>query len=148
MMDICSKCPIDISNMEYREIAKKVRIEYNQDGIFKYILHNRADVDLLTAKQMVAYGDELGSDAKFCVNLVDTRKMLFINSEARKYLAAQQRSNLVAIAIVINSVLQKSLANLYFKFTVQATPTKLFTEIAEAEVWLKEQLAEKSVLTF
>ena len=123
----------------------KVLIKHIGNGIFLYRFEQKADVDIDTAREMVEIGDELGRDFLVCANLVDARKMLFIDSEARKYLASQERNNLAAVAIVINSSIQRTLANLYFRFTVQATPTRLFTDIAEAETWLVNELKEVTV---
>ena len=121
-------------------INDKVRINYNDDLIFRYTFLPKSEIDLETAKEMVGIGDEWGKDLEKSCNMIDTRSMTFIGSEVRKYFASQTRSRLQAVAIVINSRFQGGLANLYMKFSKPVTPTKIFDDTAQAERWLKSFL--------
>src|SRR3972149_1367626 len=117
-------------------INGKISITYKDDQIFRYTFLPKSDIDLDTVKEMVRIADEWSKGMPSSGNLVDTRQMTFISSDSRKYLAAQKREQLKGIAIVINSKLQSGLANLYMKFSKPMTPTKIFDDSMEAEVWL------------
>lgn len=130
-------------NMEKRTIIDDVvEMVYRGDHIFRFYFLPKADVGVEVAKKMVIMADEWRHD-QTTANLVDVRKMSFINSEARKYLAAQARPHLVAIGIVMSSKFQGALANMYLKFSKPQTPTRFFETEQEAEVWLKEMLSKR-----
>ena len=123
-----------------RIINNQIKVNYNDDYIFRYTFLPKSNVDMESAQQMVQTGDEWSNGLEKSCNLVDTREMIFISSKVRKYLAGQKRDQLRGIAIVINSKFQSGLANLYMKFSKPTTPTKIFDDLKEAEVWLKSLL--------
>jgi hypothetical protein len=69
--------------------------------------------------------------------LVDAQKLFFITSEARKHFGQQKNSNIKAVALVVNSRLQKNFANLYLTFANPLMLTRVFNEEKEAREWLR-----------
>jgi len=69
-------------------------------------------------------------------NLIDARQLLFMSSEAREHFASQDNSQIVGVAIIIESRIQVGFANLYMKFTKRKLDTKLFNDIDSAKAWI------------
>jgi len=121
-------------------INNKVEVSTTNEKIFYYTVLDKVELDLETAKKMVEAGLELGGHVPICANLVDIRQMLYMKAETRDFLAKAENTNLVASAIVMNSKLQSGLVNFFTRFSRPKVPTKVFTDISEAENWLHEQL--------
>jgi hypothetical protein len=118
-------------------IKNKIKITYNDDNIFRYTFMPKSNIEIEDVKEMVRIGIELSQNIDKSANLVDTREMTFISNEARNFLASQNPPMLKGIALVINSKIHSGLANLYLKFSKPKVTTKIFTDIGEAESWLK-----------
>jgi hypothetical protein len=121
-------------------INNKVKGSTENDLIFYYTVLDKVEVDLDTAQKMAEAGKKLGGHVEKCANLLDIRHMLFMKSPARDYLANATNDNLKAVALVMNSKLQGGLVNFFTRFSKPKTPTKVFTEVEEAENWLYQQL--------
>ncbi len=122
-----------------KTLPNKAQISMGLDKILKIDFLPKSDIDVNDAKEIVRIAGELSGSIKH-VNLVDMRKMTFINNEARKHFAQQDKSTVYAIGVVINSKVQRSLVNLYFKFNQPIIPTKMFDTPEDAIAWLKTQI--------
>lgn len=131
--------------MQSTVINDKVKIIQGDDQIFKYIALSKSSIDVDTVEKMTETGDTWNGD-KLCANLVDLRDVLFIDSKARAYAAAQYREHVAGQAILIESSISSYFANIFLKFSKPKVPTKLFTNEEEAIIWLKKQM-EKRALT-
>ena len=98
-----------------------------------------SNIDIDAAKAIVEAASSISGQAKHA-NLIDIREMVFMSREARAYLGNQERKNVVAIAILMNSIFHNVLANLYFKFNKPRILTKEFDKEVDALDWLKEKL--------
>jgi hypothetical protein len=124
-------------------LLNSVEITYKDDNIFRYRFLHKSNITVDVAKAMVDLALDWAKDCQYTANLVDTREMAFIDSAARKYLAEQSSPKLQGVALVINSKVQKALANLYFKISRPVKETKMFENVDEAEKWLKQILIKK-----
>ena len=115
-------------------------ISMNSDYILRIIFLPKTDIKVEDAKKIVEVSSRVSAGKKHC-NLVDTREMLYMNNEARKYLAMQDKSTVSAIGVVIHSKFQRSMANLYLKFSNPVIPTKMFDREEDAIDWLKSKMA-------
>ncbi len=73
--------------------------------------------------------------------LIVITKNSSITKEARIYLQEQnhlERKNIIAEAVVVNSLAQKMAINFYLSFIKDDFPSKYFTDINKAKEWLKE----------
>lgn len=120
-------------------INDKLQLVQGDDQIYRYIALNNCTLDLDTLEKMTQTGDTWNNE-RLCANLIDVRKVGFIDSKSRSYAAAQYREHVAGTAILIESKISSYFANLYLKFSQPKTPTRLFTDEDEAVKWLKEQM--------
>ena len=128
--------------MESKIINNKVELIKRDDQIYIYKAINKCSLDLETVKAMTQAGDEWNG-TELCANLIDIRDMLFTDSKARDYGAKQFREHVAGQAILTDSRISSSFANLFLKFSKPKVPTRLFTNEEEAIDWLKKQMAKK-----
>ncbi len=81
----------------------------------------------------------LGGNTPFG-NIIDATDMFFISANARKYFAESANPDMVGVALIVKSQIQAGFANLYMKFTRQASPTKVFYKMEAAKQWLSDRL--------
>lgn len=124
-------------------INEKIQVIQQDDHIFRYIAINNCTLDMDTLEKMTKTGDEWNQE-HLCANLMDIRNMLFIDSKTRAYAAAQYRPHVAGTAILVDSKISSSFANLYLRFSGPKVPTRLFTNEEEALRWLREQMRKRS----
>ncbi len=76
-------------------------------------------------------------------NIIDATDMFFISGSARKYFAESPNPDMVGVALLVKSQIQAGFANLYMKFTRQASPTKVFYKMENAKQWISDRLDTK-----
>jgi hypothetical protein len=128
--------------MESKIINDKIELIKRDDQIYIYKAINKSSIDLETVKKMTEVGDEWNG-TELCANLVDIRDILFADSKARDYGAKQYREHVAGQAILIESRISSSFANLFLKFSKPKVPTRLFTKENEAIDWLKMQMEKR-----
>lgn len=73
--------------------------------------------------------------------LVDIRDAVAIDKDARAYLSSDEVSkHQSACALIIESNLSRLIGNFFLGLNKTKFPTKLFTDVQSAELWLKEFL--------
>jgi hypothetical protein len=122
-----------------RTIPGKATLEIEEGNILRIRMLPNSNIDIDAAKAIVQAAKELSGTTKHA-NLLDIREMVFISREARAYFASQERKNVVAIAILMNSIFHNVLANLYFKFNKPRILTKEFDKEVDALDWMMEKL--------
>ncbi len=125
--------------MESKVINNKIELIKRDDQIYIYKAINKCSIDLETVKMMTEAGDEWNG-TELCANLIDIRDMLFADSEARSYGANQYRKHVAGQAILVDSRISSSFANLFLRFSKPKVPTRLFSEEKDAIEWLKKQM--------
>ena len=128
--------------MQRTIVNDKIEIIQGDDQIFRYNAINNCTLDMDTLEKMTKIGD-MWNGERLCANLIDIRKMMFIDSKTRAYAAAQYRPHVAATALIIESKISSYFANIYLKFSQPKSPTRLFTEESEAIKWLKEQMQKR-----
>ena len=120
--------------MIQKTILGKANFQYNGQ-VVSIKIHKGACIEDTDAIDIIATSSAISNEDIHCL-LIDIREMKFISSEARNILAIQSKKNIPAIAIIINSFLQKSLASLYLKISNPKIVTKVFIDEYEAIDWL------------
>lgn len=128
--------------MEKKLINNKIELLKREDQIYIYKAINKCSLDLDTVKEMTRVGDEWNG-TELCANLLDIRDMIFADSKARNYGAEQYREHVAGMAILTDSRISSSFANLYLKFSKPKVPTRMFTIEEEAIDWLKKQMEKR-----
>tara|TARA_Y100001968_G_scaffold268344_1_gene258660 strand:- start:37 stop:414 length:378 start_codon:yes stop_codon:yes gene_type:complete len=91
------------------------------------------------AKQVVAACAELAGESRCPVIADITRVKVGANREARDYYASEEASvHKSAMAMVVDSVFQRLLGNLFFRINRPPYPTKMFSNRDKAEAWALE----------
>jgi len=74
--------------------------------------------------------------------LIVSGKNSEITAKARQYgekLSEGAKDDIIAEAVVVNSLAQKMIANFYFKYLKDLYPARFFTDIDKAKEWLEKQ---------
>ena len=122
-----------------KTIAGIATVNIEEDKILKIKMLPNSNIDIAAAKAIVQAAGDLSGSA-IHVNLVDVREMVFMSRDARAYFGNQDRKNILAIAILMNSIFHNVLANLYFKFNNPRIITKAFDKEVDALDWLREKI--------
>lgn len=122
-------------------IPGKAVISSNGNGLITIRMLPKSSIDLHTAALIVDHATEL-SDKQLHCNLVDIREMKYISSEAQQYFSKQNSTIVPAISILMDSRMQKSIINVYFRLTNPLIPTRAFNDEKEAIRWAKKKLNE------
>lgn len=123
--------PIQTRTAEYSLIEKPIFL----CRLFPDAEIEVGDVDLNTDAIM-----QMAGGKRYAV-LVDARVPVTITKEAMEY-TQQPRSyvNLIAQAILVNTLANRLIGNFIIKFHRPASPTKLFSDYDQAVAWLREHV--------
>ena len=125
--------------MEEQLIEGKANVSMDNTGILTMKMLHKSDIHENDAVEICKVAEGITKDKIHC-NLVDISEMTFISKKAREVFASQEKKTIKAVAIVSNSMLHKSLLNLYFKFSNPSIPTKVFGDKEKAKDWLNKNL--------
>lgn len=128
--------------MQSTIVNDRVKVVQGDDQIYQYIALENCTLDMDTLEKMTKVGDTWNGD-RLCANLVDIRKLFFVDSKTREYAAAQYRPHVAGQAILIESKISSYFANLFLTFSRPKVPTRLFTKEEDAFKWLREQLNKR-----
>lgn len=120
-------------------ITKCASFSIVEDGILFIKLFEDSEIDLFESKLMQKKSLEITSDKKF-VALIDARAKLSVTKESREWGSTPEaQKNMLAQAILVNSLANKLVGNFIIKFHKPPAKTALFTEEKYALNWLREQ---------
>lgn len=104
--------------------------------LFLKMLNSKQDFDLEEAKNQVKLADELMQGQSYKV-LIDTRSSFTVPTvEAKKYMAEVSQKK--AEAIIVKTLANRILGNLYLKIISQRFPCKIFDTEEKAIEWLQQ----------
>ncbi len=127
------KLPVNIRGM--------ATVNIEEEGIIKIKILPNASIEADTAKAIVKNAGEIAG-SYIHANLVDIRDMVFMSREARAYFGKQDKSIVIAVAILMNSAFHSVLSNLYITVTMPSIPTKVFEREIDALDWLRKKINE------
>lgn len=108
-------------------------------GILRIELLENSEIDLDESKLMQQASLKITENKKF-VALVDARARLVVTKESREWGSTPEAQiNMLAQAILVNSIANKLVGNFIIQFHKPAAKTRLFSDEASALKWLKEQ---------
>ncbi len=119
-------------------------IEVFSGNIFHFTATKDAKVDLVSAKRIVrASNDILDTSIPYRGCICDLSQISYLHKDARIYLASGEdvAGKIVAVAIIANSAIGKSIANLFISFCNPLVfPAKFFDSPIRAEHWVKGKM--------
>lgn len=113
-------------------------VSLHEEGIVCIALREGVDIEPRHVDEITAAASSL-SQGKRHGNLVDARKLRYLSKETRDVFARQERTSVSAIALLLESSLQRTLGNLYLNVSHPTIPTRIFTDERLAVLWLREQ---------
>lgn len=107
----------------------------DDNGVAKTVVKKMAEIDLEDAIENSIVVNALAKDKKYPL-IVDLRELKTMSKDARKHFAIKDReTNVVAIALLVESSLSKMFANFYLGINRPKVPVKLFNSSYKAEQW-------------
>lgn len=104
--------------------------------IIRLKIFEDAELDAPEIEELFLKGNELSGDRPYCL-LTDARTHLHATKEAREYAAENiGAANIIANAILANSLPVVLLVNFYIKINRPEVPTKMFQKEPNAIAWL------------
>jgi hypothetical protein len=125
-------------------IDKLATVTYRDDKVLHLKFLRGSSIDIAEAEKVIALSSKL-SNNEIHGNLVDTSEMMIMTRSARAHFAKQDKSNLIGIAVVINSKMQSILANMYLTINKPVITTKMFDNLSDAENWIISQIKLKNL---
>ncbi|MEO6883929.1 MAG: hypothetical protein ABI199_07880 [Bacteroidia bacterium] len=136
---------IEINCYSVVSILRKIEISIgvvslNDDGILIVKMNENAIVDVAQVKEQHEAALMLTEGKKYAV-LIDARATISASPEARAYGALPELyPNILAQAILVNSLANKLMGNFYIKFNKPPVPAQLFQTEKAAMDWLREKM--------
>lgn len=123
--------------MKKTKSTNVVNIEFDGNDLIRItLLETHVEFDLDEAKRQVELVAELTGNKPVLV-LVDTRGSFSVPSlEAKEYIASVNYK--IAEAILVKTLPNRILGNLYLKIIGNKYPSKMFTKEQEALEWLRK----------
>lgn len=120
--------------------TKSANICTLEKSIISVRIFDDADIELEDAVENLEAIHKIANGEKYCL-LVDARVTVRVSPEARVHsAAANNHKNLIARAIIVNSLANKLVGNFLINYNKPNAPTKLFSEEQKALDWLKEHV--------
>ena len=119
------------------------RIEYDKRGFMKITLIDTGKIfDVDEAKKQIAVAHEISKGKPYIVLVDSTQSTNTPTLEAKKLVAAVEQK--IREAIIIKSLGNRILGNLYLQIINRRYPCKLFNDEASAVKWLLSEADNKS----
>ena len=123
---------------EITKIETSIGTHYIENDVLYIIFKDGADVDLEGILESKQARIDLQKDQTMKV-LVDLRGLFHISKEAREIAAEDQHTDMsIAMALVSSSLGTRMISNFFIKINKPKSPTKMFTNMDKALLWLNE----------
>jgi hypothetical protein len=116
-----------------------------QENLYLCKMVDNIEVDLDDSKENFKAMMEISESKPYAV-LVDARVHCSITKEAMEHSTRPESStNLIANAIMVDSLANRILGNFLIRMSRNHAPTKLFTEEQKALEWLHEMIKKEKI---
>jgi hypothetical protein len=130
--------------MKSKTIENLATVSFGEDKILRLKFLKGSHIDVEEAHQCLKLSTDV-TEKVLHADLVDTSEMAYMSRDAREIFAKEDRSDVICMAIIINSKLQTMLGNMYMKFNNPKIHTKIFEGETEAVNWLKEEIKKRGI---
>lgn len=129
--------------MENSIITRTARLSFNkEEGLLYVELFPGNEIGLEDSKEHTAASEKLTNGAMHCA-FIKALGNIDISSEARKHGSNPEiQQNLIAQAVLVNSLATRIAGNFYIRFNKPPKPTRIFTNPEDAKSWLLYKKAE------
>lgn len=119
--------------------SKCASFQLVEDGVLHIVLLEDSEIDIDESKLMQNKSLSLTDGKKF-VALIDARAKVTVSKESREWgSTAEAQINMIAQAIIVNSLANRIVGNFIIKFHKPIAKTRLFSDEESALDWLREQ---------
>lgn len=136
---------MDTKELKYQNVlqVKIGELIKENEMIIRLKIFENAELDAQDIEEVFLKGKELAEGNPYCL-LTDARVDLHATKEAREYAAANiHANNIIANAILTNSLPVVLLVNFYIKINRPEVPTQMFQKEANAIAWLNSIIENK-----
>lgn len=127
------------TKLNYRT-CRTAELWSDDDDISWLVFLPESEVEEDDASEIIRTAEQTFVGEAYVV-LADIRLMKSISNEARTYLASQQAEQLhAAVAILVESMATRLIANFFINFHKPGRPTRIFSDERKAVEWLKKYL--------
>ncbi len=114
--------------------------------LYLKVTYKGKHIDLPTAIEMVNQRQNFTKGKKH-IMLVDTRNILSISFDARKYWASEEATKDVIFgALLIEGLIASMVGNFYIKVSKPKVKSVLFTKEEEAIKWIKKEVFKRKLI--
>ena len=130
-------------NLENSIVTRTAKITFNvQEGVLYFELFPGNEIGLEDSKEHIAASEKLTNGKMHCA-FIKALGNIDISSEARKHGSNPKiQENLIAQAVLVNSMATRIAGNFYIRFNKPPKPTRIFTNPEDAKSWLLYKKAE------
>ena len=122
-------------------ITKTASISYFEKNILLIKIIEDSEIDMEESKENFEATLKITEGKRFAA-LVDACVPVQVSPEARAFSAKKEmQENLIAQAIVVNTLANRLIGNFIINFNKPHSPTKLFSDRETALAWLREQVS-------
>lgn len=110
-----------------------------KDGIL-YGKYKVLEIDIQTARAATLFRQEITAGRKLPA-IADISMVKQVTKETRAFFSsAQAGEDLLALALVVNNPVTRTMGNFFLKFHQPQYPFRLFTSLDEANTWIKKMI--------
>lgn len=128
-------------DMKEQTLPNKATISLDDNQVLTMKMLPKSDINANDATKICEIASQL-SGSTIHGNLVDISEMTFMDKAARQVFSSQNKGTVPAVAIVSNSIIHKSIVNMYFTFSKPIIPTKAFDSREKAYEWLVSMIKD------
>jgi hypothetical protein len=123
--------------LENSIVTRTAKLSYNKDeGVLYVELFPGNEIGIEDSKEHTAATLKLTEGAMHCA-FIKALGNIDISSDARKYGSNNEiQQNLIAQAVLVNSLATRIAGNFYIRFNKPPKPTRIFTNPEDAKSWL------------
>lgn len=115
------------------------------DSIMRVMLKKGAEIDQSKAQENIKAYISLSMGEKVAYIFYSEDESVIYTEEARRN--AKQHEALfpkICVAVIVNSLAQRMIANFYLNFHKPGYPFKVFEKMSDAEAWCLEEIAKEN----
>lgn len=124
------------TNIQYKELKNtNSTLRWLESGIVHIQWKAETDIEISDIIELEKSFREFTEGNKVCV-IQEMGKYSDLNPDARKYVAAHA-PDLIGVAYIISGLSQRLVLGFYLKIRIRKSPSKVFSTVEEAAVWLR-----------
>ena len=123
-----------------KNATNAAEISMCSDGIMRVMFKKNREIDSSVLKDLIENYNKLVEEKKYPYIYYTEDNSVTFSHDAREYFKQNEQSfPKICDAFVMKSLAHKLIANFYLKFNKPVYPSKVFSNMADAETWCLQQ---------